>query len=325
MTTALRVAVRVHSEPETWKPPQTARPWDLPAEEYIVVADSETRLTPALPLLFGAYAVVKVSWGTPEPVASWLEEGLAYPESLPASAPAEYELLRAYARSRRPAVDPAALLPGAVDVARPDLRLLTRSGFVRNILLPACEAREPVVQFNWGFDAARWAEYTGDARGRFLGGFRLVLLGGRTKKGKRFARVWARTKRLAPKRHMLELGAITPHRDIRKPVFARPLDLHTLVFALTGRDHSLRSAASKDGFDLRVQKMAKPVLGVITPELIDYCRRDVAVTVALYVAAMREFRRHPIGLDPMNAMSPATLASSYLDAIGAERPLRRIE
>ncbi len=318
----LQVAVRAHTEPETWRPRQRGKPWERPDEEYVLVLDTETRLTPAQALLFGCYRVLWIVWTSAPPLVRCLEEGLFHPASLHKESPQELACLVDYARRHVPAVDTECLRPGSSTPARADLRLLSRSGVVRDLVLPACETREPVVAFNFGWDFSRLAEFSGLARGKFLGGFRLVLLSSPTREGKRRARVWARTKRLAPKRHLLELGAISPYRDMRRPVFARPLDLHTLVFAETGRDHSLDSAAR--AFDLAVGKLPKPPLGLVTPGLIDYCRRDVEVTAALYVALMAEFRRHPIGLDPVHAMSPATLASSYLDAIGAVRPLRTI-
>jgi len=322
MSEPMRIAVRAHTEPEMWVPKRPGSLWSPPEVEYVLVVDTETRTDAALGLLMAVYAVTKIDWSGAAPITTCLEEGLFRPVELAKESADEEQMLLDYVRTHAPRVDPAALLPDALDPARPDLRLLSRGAFVRDLLLPSCQTQAPVVAYNWGFDFSRIAERSSAARGKFYGGFRFVLLSVPTKTGGRAARVWARTKRLAPKRHLLELGAMTARRDEMVAKFARPLDLHTLVFALTGRSHRLDSAAA--AFELPLRKLPKPVLGRISPQLIDYCRRDVELTVALYVAALTEFRRHPIGLDPSYALSPATIAAAYADRMGLQRPLRRL-
>lgn len=54
----------------------------------------------------------------------------------------------------------------------------------------------------------------------------------------------------------------------------------------------------------------------LSPELIAYCRRDVELTALLYATVLADFRCHPIGLDPIQAFSPATIARGYLEAMG---------
>ena len=60
--------------------------------------------------------------------------------------------------------------------------------------------------------------------------------------------------------------------------------------------------------------------GRITPDYIEYNRRDVLATQELLVAARREFDAHPIALNPCSAYSPASIAKGYLRALGVARP-----
>jgi hypothetical protein len=50
---------------------------------------------------------------------------------------------------------------------------------------------------------------------------------------------------------------------------------------------------------------------------------DVAATVNLYTAAMREYVRHPIALEPTKAYSPASIGKAYLRAMGMRPVLKR--
>ena len=62
---------------------------------------------------------------------------------------------------------------------------------------------------------------------------------------------------------------------------------------------------------------------MITRKLIDYCRRDVLATTELCERMLIEYERHPIGLPPTLARSPAALAKAYLDAMGIRPPLEQ--
>ncbi len=64
-------------------------------------------------------------------------------------------------------------------------------------------------------------------------------------------------------------------------------------------------------------------LGVITEEVIDYCRLDVAVTTDVLEQALLEFASHPIELQATKAYSPASIAKAYLRAMGIQPRLQR--
>jgi hypothetical protein len=92
------------------------------------------------------------------------------------------------------------------------------------------------------------------------------------------------------------------------------VDPRQLGFALDDRRYTLASACEAYGIPdgkLQVQKH-----GEITDQYIDYNRRDTAITEALTSAMLTEFLKHPIDLSAADAYSSATLAKSYLRAMG---------
>jgi hypothetical protein len=92
------------------------------------------------------------------------------------------------------------------------------------------------------------------------------------------------------------------------------LDLKTLVYALTSESHSLKSACVAFGVEHPKQDVEHH--GVITPEYIDYNRRDVVATTELAEKLLAELDRHPVELHATRAYSPASLGKAYLAALG---------
>jgi hypothetical protein len=56
--------------------------------------------------------------------------------------------------------------------------------------------------------------------------------------------------------------------------------------------------------------------GVITPEYIDYNRRDVQATSELAAILLAQYDTHPIALQVTKAFSTASMGKSYLRAMG---------
>jgi hypothetical protein len=100
------------------------------------------------------------------------------------------------------------------------------------------------------------------------------------------------------------------------------LDLRTLAFALTDRGHSLKSAC--EAFGVEHPKKSASEHGVVTPEYVDYNRRDVLATSELAVKMLEEYDRHPIALPVTQAFSPASIGKSYLRAMGTLNDGHRI-
>jgi hypothetical protein len=63
--------------------------------------------------------------------------------------------------------------------------------------------------------------------------------------------------------------------------------------------------------------------GKVTPEYVDYARRDVLATAELLEKLLVEFDRHPLALAPTRAFSPASIGKAYLRAMGIRPPLER--
>jgi hypothetical protein len=261
-----------------------------------------------------------------------MEEGLLYADDLPKRDPAGFAILEEYTRSHR------------ADVARdavPTLHLRSRREFNKRVLFRAAyKARGLVVGFNLPFDLARIASGWGKAEGSFSGGFSLVLWERQDKNG-----VWQPnpyrprvcikqldskraligfTRRSEPDRYdLIPEGSIDGQPDGKYAFSGYFLDLHTLAFALTNENYSLERACA--AFGVAHGKGSVERHGVITPEYIAYNRRDVLATADLLEQLRAEYDRHPIGLHPTKAFSPASIAKAYLRAMGIVPALAHTE
>ncbi len=99
------------------------------------------------------------------------------------------------------------------------------------------------------------------------------------------------------------------------------LDLRTLAFVLTDRGHSLDSACK--AFGVEQGKLTVERHGVITPEYIDYNRRDVEATAALAYKLLEEYDRFDVELQETQAFSPASLGKAHLRKMGISPVLER--
>jgi hypothetical protein len=101
------------------------------------------------------------------------------------------------------------------------------------------------------------------------------------------------------------------------------LDLRTLAWALFNRSFSLKRLCEE--LQTQHRKIDHEPTGEVTIEEIEYARQDGRCTVDALNALKQEFDRHPIGLKPCNAYSPASMAKSYLDAMGIIRPAEKFK
>jgi hypothetical protein len=324
MNDLLRAAIRAHTEPASWttldSTPSGLR-WEAPDIEYDLSFDIETTTDQAQGLLIGCYRIDRIDWTTGVPGSVCLEEGLIRPDDGPGWSRKHQRLLRRYVETHPSSVDPLALLPGADDPGRAGLRVVTATEFVWHILQPAMEARVTIVAFGATFDFSRIAERAYPSQDTYRGGETLELAHYLMKDGRRKPKVWLKAKRAGPRRFLLDLKAVSGHGKEQHGITGRLLDLQALIFALADRNYRLDDAAK--AYELPVRKLRHPRLGILSAALMAYCRRDVEVTQHLYLAAMTDFRRHPIGLDPVSALSPATMARWYLREMGIRPPLVR--
>jgi hypothetical protein len=279
--------------------------------DAMLIFDCETRTDKTQALTFGSYRfIVK---------GKCLEEGLFYPDGLQRR---ELDILKRYVRTHR------------AETARegvPELKLLTAAQFLELLYRAAYKGRCLLVTFNFPFDISRLASAYGAARGRFLGGYSLVLWQYRDKQGRTAVhpyRIRVAIKHIDSKRALKAFngGAETDEID-RVPegsttgtaidgyIFrGHILDLRTLAFAITDRGFTLEKAC--EAFGVKHGKIAALQHGVVTREYIDYNRRDVLATAELAEKLLAVYDRHPIPLDATQAYSPASIGKSYLRTMG---------
>ena len=329
-------AARLPLAVRTWTNPKGLRARGPSADEgatsprVVLVFDTETTVDATQRLTFGAWA----SYAVPdepdelEGLPDWhdyqrVDEGLFYADDLDQFDRRGLDVLRAYVQSQR-------------RMGR-RLRLQSRSEWMREAFHPlAFTTRALVVGFNLPFDLSRIAyEVRGPTRRRPRG-FSFVLS---TYEAEELTRPNQYRPRLTvqsidSKRAFIEFESardtaevdLLPDEssadpDARRTDRGRFLDLRTLCFALTDRSHSLASAC--EAFAVEHAKQSVEQHGTITPDYIDYCRRDVLATWELYCKAREEYERHQIRLPPTKAWSPASVGKAYLDAMGIRPILQR--
>ncbi len=194
----------------------------------------------------------------------------------------------------------------------PELRLLSRREFLEKLYDAGFDGRGLIVGFNLPFDLSRLAVDFGNAKDkRFAGGFSLVLWdwddGIGTRRINKF-RPRIAIKHIDSKRalkgftgtldadpvDLIPEGSPTGEPEKGEKFRGHFLDLRTLAFVLTDRGHSLASACK--AFGVEQEKLTVERHGVITPEYIDYNRRDVEATAALAyqtTPGVRPVRRRP--------------------------------
>lgn len=267
--------------------------------DLVLIPDTETLIDSTQAITFGsARLCVWRSGGTLECV----REYLFHADDLGKRKPRGYAILKKYARKNR---------------KEHRLTLVSRRDFADKVLWSQLKAKTLIVGFNLPFDLSRLAIGWAEGRGRFAKGFSLILCDTIDKRtGKRVEhkfRSRMRVKHIDSKRALMDIT-----RTGRDKIRAKLLDLRTLSFALTNRGHSLASACA--AFGVEHTKLTVKTHGKISAQYINYNRRDVLATQELLEKLRAEFDKHPIGLDPSDAMSPASIAKAYLRAMGIVPP-----
>src|SRR5262249_39829515 len=97
-----------------------------------------------------------------------------------------------------------------------------------------------------------------------------------------------------------------------------PLDLHLVVWALLSESFSGGEIRKRLRVPGKLEQHGPS--GKAPPEEIDFGRQDVRATTGALNGLRQEFDRHPLGLHPDRAYSPASMAKAYLDAMGIVPP-----
>jgi hypothetical protein len=101
------------------------------------------------------------------------------------------------------------------------------------------------------------------------------------------------------------------------------LDLRTLGWALFNQSFSLKTLCEQ--LNTKNQKIEHEPTGRVSAEEIEYARQDGRCTVDALNGLKREFDKHPISLKPHHAYSPASVAKSYLEAMGIVTPAAKFK
>ena len=316
----LPIAVRVYPEPkgtaegeDTRKRARLQMPWKRP--DAMLVFDTETRTDAAQRLMFGSYRFFVTG--------RCLEEGLFYANDMPQK---DRNVLEQYVAVHQ------------AEAVNETLRLLTLRQFLAKFYQAVYKGRCLLVGFNVPFDLSRLAYDFKAARGRFAGGFSLGLWSYLDKQGRERGHQYRPrigikhidskralkgfTARNEPDRmDLIPNDSPTGEPERGYKFRGHFLDLRTLAFALTDKSYSLESACEDFGVEHPKRPAARH--GEITPDYIDYNRRDVLATSELAVKLLEEYDRHPITLQVTKAYSPASIGKAYLRAMGIKPILER--
>lgn len=290
-----------------------------------LVFDTETKSEAGQGLLVGIWRLYVDNLDA-DPATHLVEEGFFYPDDLPETDPAAFETLRNYV-SNHAACD---IAPGKSK----ELLLWPVSRWLEERLFGygyKHRDRCTVVGFNLPFDLGGLAQHFGAARPSrsgygvdYFGGWSLSLFGAPGHGGSwndLRHRPRLRMKSIDPRRTLIGWAPLNENdpRERAKGVGGRFVDLRTLAFALTDRSLSLETACDAFGHAYEKRDIT---YGVISPEILDYGREDVAATAELYRRCLAEIQRH-VGVDlaPHRLYSPATVGARYLEAMGLARPL----
>jgi hypothetical protein len=287
-----------------WSPGRTPRPRrDNPRwPKHVLVLDTETTADEAQRLILGCGRMLRRAASG---AYALVEEVLFYADDLPTRQPAAFAELRRYTESN-------------------GLRLLSRRDFMDTVFKQvALDLKGLIVGFNLPFDLSRLAIESGEARGRYRGGFSFVLWDYPDKATGLYVehpfRPRVCVKSLDSKRAFI--GFTRPMRTgeaTAKTARGHFLDLRTLAFALSAKSHSLASACA--AFGVVHGKLAVEEHGKVTANYIEYNRRDVLATHELFERLRAEFNALGLSLSPTRAFSPASIAKAALRAMGLRPP-----
>jgi hypothetical protein len=293
------IFLRAYATPGDKKRKPKSRPkWS----EHALVFDTETRITADQSLTFGVYRRCQLVDGSYKVT----EEGIFYADDLPAK---ERKVLRTYLRT---AVSDAASFP-------PRFPLYSRSEFMKKVFWPAIKRDGALIcGLNLPFDLARLALDWG--RGEKDEWSLTMSQYANGTENRNYPRVLITP--IDSKKAFIRLAKPWKPEEWKGNGNAHFLDLRTLGWALFNKSFSLKRACIELNTEHQKLEDHEPT-GEVTPKEIEYARQDGRCTVDVLNALKREFDKHPIGLKPYHAYSPASVAKSYLDQMGIIRPAKK--
>jgi len=189
-----------------------------------------------------------------------------------------------------------------------NIKVMPVREFVDNVFHHyAYKMRCEVIGFNLPFDLSRLAIDYGIARNT-KDAFSLKL-----SEDKR--NPWIRIQSIDQKRSFISFTTpLRKKRDKKSKAYRGYfVDLKTLTFALTDKQHTLDSAC--ESFNVNRKKHIEEH-GKITLEYIDYNINDVKITAKLYESALQRYKMFNLNEDVNKLYSPASIGKAYLRRMG---------
>jgi hypothetical protein len=270
--------------------------------KHALVFDTETRITADQSLSFGVYRLCALVNGS----YAVKEEGIFYADELAAK---DRKVIENYLRT---AVSDVASFP-------PRFPLFSRSDFMKRVFWPAIKYNGAlVVGFNLPFDLARLAlDWSRGGEDEWSLVMSRYANGAENRNRPRIT-----IQPIDSKKAFIKLVPPWKPDEWKDRGNVHFLDLRTLGWALFNQSFSLRTLCQELKTDHQKTEDYEPT-GKVTPEEIEYARQDVRCTVDALNALKHNFDKHPIGLKPYNAYSPASVAKSYLEKMGIVRPAEK--
>jgi len=270
---------------------------------YVLVFDTETRITADQSLIFGIFRLCELK----NDQYKVIREGLFYADDLPSK---ERNILENYART---AVSDAKAFP-------PDFPLYSRSDFMKKVFWPAIKRSGALIcGLNLPFDIARlalaWSRGEHDEWSLTMSQYSNGV------ENRNIPRILITP--IDSKKAFIRLAKPWKPEEWKDKGKAHFLDLRTLAWALFNRSFSLKRLCEE--LQTEHRKFDHEPTGQVNVKEIEYARQDGRCTVDALNALKQEFDKHPTGLKPCNAYSPASVAKSYLDAMGIIRPSEKFE
>jgi hypothetical protein len=261
------------------------------------VVDVETRISADQSLTFGVYRLCKLIGNK----YKLTEEGIFYADDLP---PKEVEVLKEYVRT---AIADVKSFP-------PQFPLYSRTEFMLRVFWPAIRRGALYIGLNCPFDLSHLAVAWGKGE-KDEWSFSMASYPDGTE-NLNYPRILITP--IDSKKAFIKLANPWKPEQWKQGRKSHFLDLRTLAWALFNRSFSLKRLCQE--LKTENQKMDHEPTGIVTPEEISYACQDGRCSVDALNALKQEFDKHPIDLKPYYAYSPASVAKSYLEAMGITRP-----
>ena len=302
MTETYDIFVRAYAVATEGDKPRKSYSLDFPKwPRYVLVFDTETRISADQSLTFGVFRLCELK----DDKYELIREGLFYSDDLP---PTERNILENYART---AVSDAKAFP-------PEFPLYSRSDFMKKVFWPAIKRSGALIcGLNLPFDLSRLALAWN--RGEHDEWSLTISQYSNGVENRNVPRILITP--IDSKKAFIRLAKPWKPEEWKDKGKAHFLDLRTLAWALFNRSFSLKRLCEE--LQTEHRKIDHEPTGTVTVEEIEYARQDGRCTVDALNALKQEFDKHPIGLKPCNAYSPASVAKSYLDAMGIMRPAEK--